>query len=207
MDISSLFQIEWTGIGALVLSSLALMGSPGPATLSLAAVGAAYGRRAGSAYYAGIVTGTWVVLFATATGLTAALLALPGLRPVLIAAAAAYIVYLAWRIATAPAISKNRPGSPAPSWAGGFFLAIANPKAYAAIGAVFAGIRLLPGQAVADGVAKFAILAGMVVMINAAWLVSGAAMSGLMTDPRRSRAINIAFALALLAATIAAIVL
>ena len=65
------------------------MGSPGPATISLTAAGSAYGLRRSLGYLAGIVVGTTLVLLAVATGITAALLAVPGLRPVLIVISAA----------------------------------------------------------------------------------------------------------------------
>ena len=66
---------------ALVLTSLAIMGSPGPATISLTAAGSAFGVRRSLGYLAGIVVGTTVVLLAVASGITAALLALPAVRP------------------------------------------------------------------------------------------------------------------------------
>jgi len=50
----------------LVLTSLAIMGSPGPATISLTAAGSAYGVRRSIGYLLGIIAGTTVVLFAVA---------------------------------------------------------------------------------------------------------------------------------------------
>ncbi|HEV3505002.1 MAG TPA: LysE family transporter [Actinomycetes bacterium] len=85
------------------------MGSPGPATVSLAAAGSAYGVRRSLGYLAGIVLGTAVVLVAVAAGITVTLLAVPVLRSVLVALSAAYILWLAYRIATA-ARPGERPG-------------------------------------------------------------------------------------------------
>jgi threonine/homoserine/homoserine lactone efflux protein len=93
------------------------MGSPGPATISLTAAGSTYGLRRSLGYLAGIVVGTALVLVAVATGITAALLAVPAMRPVLIAVSAAYILWLAYKVATAPALAAGpraaRPRSPA----------------------------------------------------------------------------------------------
>ena len=47
---------------ALLLSSLAIMGSPGPATISLTAAGSVHGVRRSLGYLAGIVLGTTIVL-------------------------------------------------------------------------------------------------------------------------------------------------
>ena len=140
-------------------------GRPGPATISLTAAGSAYGVRRSLSYLAGIIAGTTAVLLAVATGITAALLALPAVRPVLLAAGAAYIVWLAYHIATAPPLAADGSRSDAPGLVGGALLGIANPKAWIAIAAVFASARLADGAAV-DAAAKVAVLAVMIVAIN-----------------------------------------
>ena len=126
---------------SLILASVVVMGSPGPSTISMTAVGAAYGLRRSIGYLAGLVVGTTAVLLAVATGVASILLSAPQLAPVLLAASAAYILYLAYRIATAPPLSRDSSAA-APSFAGAFLLAVANPKAYLAIAAVFAGSTL-----------------------------------------------------------------
>src|SRR5215472_6436371 len=95
--------VSWGQAGALLLTSLAIMGSPGPATISLTAAGSAYGVRRSAGYLFGIIGGTLIVLFAVATGITATLLAVPTMRTVLLAISAAYILWLAYHLATAPA--------------------------------------------------------------------------------------------------------
>ena len=47
------------GLPAFLLAAIALAGSPGPATLSLTATGAAFGARRGAAYLAGMALGVW----------------------------------------------------------------------------------------------------------------------------------------------------
>jgi threonine/homoserine/homoserine lactone efflux protein len=187
-----------TNLSALLFAALALMGSPGPATLSLAAMGAAFGAKGGLRYLFGIIVGTTGVLLLIASGVTAAVLAIPALSRVIVLVAAVYILYLAWRIATAPPLDRSRPAVRAPSFPSGFFLAIANPKAFAAIGAVYSGNVLAEGDLVADGLLKIAILTGMIVAINSVWLVFGSMVSALLHDPRQARAANIAFAVLLL---------
>ena len=125
-----------------------------------------------SRYLAGIIAGTTAVLLAVATGITAALLALPAVRPVLLAAGAAYIVWLAYHIATAPPLAADGSRSDAPGLVGGTLLGVANPKAWIAIAAVFASARLADGAAV-DAAAKVAVLAVMIVAINTTWLAAG----------------------------------
>jgi len=174
------------------------MGSPGPATISLTAAGSAYGLRRSLGYLAGIVVGTTLVLFAVATGITAALLAVPGTRPVLVGISAAYILWLAYKVATAPPLASDTAAG-SPSFAGGALLGVVNPKAWVAIAAVFASARLA-GAAATDAAAKVVLLSGMIVLINTAWLVAGASLAPFLRDPRRARIVNVMLAAALVAA-------
>jgi threonine/homoserine/homoserine lactone efflux protein len=197
--------VRWGQAGSLVLSSLAIMGSPGPATISLTAVGSAYGVRRCAGYLAGIIAGTTAVLVAVAAGITAALLAVPALRVILVAASAFYILWLAYHIATAPPLTSQAPKKGSPSLAGGALLGIANPKAWIAIASVYASAHLAAG-AVTDAAAKTAALTGMIIVINATWLIGGASLAPLLRDPRWSRAINVTLAVAVVGATALAIV-
>ncbi|HEX2553660.1 MAG TPA: LysE family transporter [Microvirga sp.] len=189
----------WGPLASLLLAALVVMGSPGPSTTSLTAVGAAFGWRRALPYGAGLVAGTVAVLAAVATGVASALAAVPGLAPLLLAGSCLYILYLAVRIATAPPLSGAGTAR-APSFAGGFGLAAANPKAWLAIAAVYSGtsLGLAPG---AEAALKVAALTAMIVAIHAAWLVAGAALSRALSDPVLSRRINLAFAAILVVST------
>ena len=79
----------------LLLAALPLMGSPGPATLSIAATGSVFGVVRGIPYLMGIVMGTSVVVVLIATGITGLLFTIPGVLPILTLAALAYILFLA----------------------------------------------------------------------------------------------------------------
>jgi threonine/homoserine/homoserine lactone efflux protein len=195
--------IRWGSIWPLLVTALAIMGSPGPATISLTAAGSAYGVRRSLGYLTGIVAGTAVVLVAVATGITAALLAVPVLRSVLVVLSVAYILWLAYHIATASPPS-DQPAAAAPSLAGGVLLGVANPKAWVAIAAVFASTRLA-STATADAVAKVAVLSLVVVLIMAVWLLTGAWFASTLRDPFRARVVNLTLAAALVAATALAI--
>lgn len=173
------------------------MGSPGPATLSLAGIGSAYGFRRGVPYLAGIIAGTTGVTLLIATGVTALILAEPALVRVLAAIAAAYIVYLALKIATAPVTARAGPARTAPRFLAGLALAITNPKAFAAIGAVYSGRILIAGAPLWDAAAKVAALAALILVINPVWLALGALFARVLAHPTLGRIANIAFALML----------
>jgi threonine/homoserine/homoserine lactone efflux protein len=188
----------------LVLTSLAIMGSPGPATISLTAAGAAFGVRRSVGYLVGIIAGTVAVLVAVATGITAVLLSFPAVRPVLIGVSAAYILWLAYHLATASPQMETKDAH-APSLLDGALLGVANPKAWVAIAAVFASARL-SHSATVDAAAKAAVLAAMIVLINTVWLVAGASFAPVLREPRRARIVNVVLAVTLIVATAVAIV-
>lgn len=197
--------IRWGSVGPLLFISLAIMGSPGPATISLMAAGSAYGVRRSLSYLVGIVVGTTIVLVAVATGITAALLAVPAIGSVLIWISVAYILWLAYHIATAPPLSEPNPASSTFSVAGGTLLGIANPKAWVAIAAVFASGHLA-SDTTTDAIAKIVVLTGMIIAICAIWLVAGTSIAPLLREPGRARMVNAALAVALVGATALAVV-
>ncbi len=191
----------------LVATALPLMGSPGPATLSLAALGSAFGFRPSLPYLAGIVIGTSCVLGVVASGVSGIVLASPTALGLVAAAASLYILYLAWRIATAPPLARGQASAKAPSLLGGLLLGVANPKAYAAIGAVYSSRTLVADDLLADTLGKLSVLFAVLVVVNSLWLLFGALFASLLADPRWSRLVNVSLALLLVLSVIAALLL
>jgi threonine/homoserine/homoserine lactone efflux protein len=194
------------GLPGFILAALALCGSPGPATVSLAATGAAFGPRRGVAYMTGIDAGMVVVMSLTAAGVTGLVLAIPGAAPVVAVLAALYFIHLAWRIASAPPLQDTAQGSE-PSFMAGVLLSLINPKGYAAMAALFSGFALIRGRPELDAALKLGVLVVIVASVNAAWLFAGAALTRFFREPRTSRIINVAFAILLVASVAAAFLL
>ena len=167
--------------------------------MSLAGLGTAFGFRPSLSYLLGIITGTTIVLLMIATGVTALVLAQPILLTALTILAGIYILFLAWKIATAPVGPLAPRSEYAPAFVPGFSLAIANPKAFAAIGAVYAGHTLVADNLTADAVYKLAALALVIVIVNTVWLAFGAVFSRVLTNPAIGRAANVLFAVMLVA--------
>ena len=187
---------------ALIGAGLALAGSPGPNTMSLAATGAAFGARQGFVYMLGIDAGMLVVMALVATGTVGVLLAIPGATPVAAILAVGYFLYLAWRIATAPALGAVGAERRPPSWHDGVLLSLVNPKGYVAMLALFSGHRVLKGLA-ADAGLKIAVLMAIIVGVNIVWLMAGGGLARLFRNPSTSRILNLVFAALLLASAIA----
>jgi len=196
--------IRWGSVGPLLLMSLAIMGSPGPATVSLVAAGSVHGVRRSLRYLVGVIVGTTTVLVVVASGTTAALLAVPAIGSALVWVSAAYVLWLAYRIATAPPLSEQTEASNAFSFVGGTLLGVANPKGWVAIAAVFASAHLAD-TVTADATAKIAVLTPMIIVICGTWLVAGTSIAPLLRDRRRARLFNAALAVAVVGATAVAV--
>jgi threonine/homoserine/homoserine lactone efflux protein len=181
---------------SLLTSAAALMASPGPATLSVAATAAAYGFRRSLSYVVGINLGTILVLLAVALGASTLLYALPGIAVPVSIAASLYILYLAYRIATAPPLT-DRTNELSPGVMPGLLLAMANPKAYLAIGAVYSKAVLTTPSAISDVVLKCVILSAAIIVIHGLWALAGSAFTSLLRDPQAARVVNLILAAAL----------
>jgi threonine/homoserine/homoserine lactone efflux protein len=195
-------DIALSRLFSLLVSAAALMASPGPATLSVAATAAAYGFRPSLPYVMGINLGTILVLLAMALGASTLLYAVPALALPLSIAASLYILYLAFRIATAAPLS-DKTNEQAPGLPPGLFLAVANLKAYLAIGAVYSKAVLAPSSALADAVLKCVMLSVAIIVIHMTWALAGSALTSILRDPRASRVENLILAAALVVVVIA----
>jgi threonine/homoserine/homoserine lactone efflux protein len=188
---------------ALIGAGLALAGSPGPNTMSLAAAGAAFGVRRSFPFMAGLAIGMVAVIVIVASGTVAILLAVPGIAPVLAVAAVLYFIYLAWKIATARPTAEATAQARAPSALSGILQSLVNPKGYAAMLALFAGHIVLAGHPFADAVLKSGVCTAIILLVNVVWLILGSGLGRTVRTPRSSRILNVAFAVLLLVSAVA----
>lgn len=184
-------------LAGFVAAGFVLAGSPGPSTLSLAAVGAAFGFARGLRYAAGLVVGMVAVMAIVAIGGVGLLLAIPGVGRAIAILAGAYLLWLAWRIATSPPLSVHDGKHLPPGFTDGVFLSLVNPKAYAAMAALLSGFILVSGRPALDLFLKVSVLTPMIAGINVAWLVAGTGLTRFLRSPRASRVINATFAILL----------
>jgi threonine/homoserine/homoserine lactone efflux protein len=196
----------WRPLLALILASVVVMGSPGPSTISATAVAASFGFRRSFNYACGLIVGTIAVLLMVSIGVVGLVTSIPYGARLLGAISAAYILFLAFRIARAPPLESSARHVAAPAFTGGFLLAIANPKAYLAIAAVFAGTTIIVGSHELDAMVKTALLSVMIVVIHLSWLLAGASLSGILRDPVSSRLINASLAATLVVTTLVALI-
>ncbi|MGA1783674.1 MAG: LysE family translocator [Candidatus Puniceispirillaceae bacterium] len=183
------------------LAVFLLIITPGPGVLSLAGVGAAFGWRQGIQYLAGLFIGTNIVCLAVISGLAAIVLADPIVRTILLAVSAAYLAYLAFRIAFAGAkiafISMSTPGLMA-----GLTLQFINPKAYAVNTTLFSGFAFYPESLFIETGLKLLIANVIWLLLHCLWLYAGVKINRLELALRTQRAINFGMAACLLAVVI-----
>ena len=194
--------INFDELIAFIVLAIALMGSPGPATLSLAAVGAAYGFKASRRYMIGMIISTMIVITGVAVGIFATILTIPYAREVLSIIAVVYLVYLAVKIATAPPLGKPTDPTKNPKFMDGFFLSLANPKLYAAMTALFSGFQVIPTSHAQSSYLQIGLCYLLLWGLNPAWLLAGGTLRQLLHDEKTSRRVNFGFAVLLVASVV-----
>lgn len=140
MTLSTLFPV--------ILFAVTMTGTPGPNNVMLTANGALHGYRRTLPAILGILAGGMTLFTLLALGLGGLFERYPLLQSTLRVVAAAYLLYLAWKIATAPppAIGAARRNQAAPwsFWQATVFQ-FANPKVWAM------GITLMASFLPSDG--------------------------------------------------------
>ena len=112
------------------------VGTPGPANMALMATGARFGLRPALAFVAGVVIGKQLIIWPIGFGLMGVLISYPFLFTFLKFASAAYIIYLAWKVANLR-LNAKAAGGVAPGFSAGLIVHPLNPKAWAMITAGF----------------------------------------------------------------------
>ncbi|GGD08954.1 hypothetical protein GCM10011342_17250 [Aquisalinus flavus] len=181
----------------LFMAAFAMLGSPGPAPIALAASGAAWGYRATLPFYAGIMAGLFAAMLLSAFGFAALIAAVPAAAVLLLALSLCYVLYIAWGIASAPPIERSQlqaAGKRRPRPVDGFIINIVNPKVYAAFATLYASFvpAQLEGRTgiAAAGLAGFAIA----LVMNNVWMLAGEGLARLFSSPRQNRILRLVLA-------------
>ena len=183
---------------AFALAVFLLLVTPGPGVLSLAGVGAAFGWRQGISYLSGLFIGNNLVCIAVISGLATMILASPSIRMALMIISAAYLGYLAFRIAFSGAkIAFIQ--SPKPGLGTGTTIQLINPKAYAVHITLFSGFAFYPNDFFIETAVKLLIANVIWILIHFFWLYLGVKINQLELPEKIQRNINVFMAICLLA--------
>jgi threonine/homoserine/homoserine lactone efflux protein len=194
--------MNWTATWAFVAAATALLGSPGPGIAALLAVGRAEGWGKGLRYYAGLQLGLALACGVTAAGLVSVLAVIPFVLPGLTVLSAAYLIYLACRIATAAVGTAMQAGHVRYSALSGFLLGIANPKAYLAFVSLLASGALVQGSHQRDVALKWALCVVIIIVVDLAWLFVGVQLRRLRLGSRSERILNLSLGATVLSAAV-----
>ncbi|RFC62781.1 LysE family translocator [Fulvimarina endophytica] len=178
----------------LVLFVIVAVGTPGPNNAMLLASGANFGVRRALPHYLGVNLGFTAMVFVVAAGLGATLLQFPIFSAVLRFVGITYLLYLAFRIATAETSGTQAGrGQPITFTEAALFQWV-NPKAW--IMATSASVTYATGHS--DPIVQAMVLAAVFLVagspFSGIWLVGGAAVSKWLSSSRRRRIFNGAMA-------------
>ncbi len=187
---------------AFVLFAIVAAITPGPSNVILTSTGASIGVLRGLPCLFGVTIGMGLMMFVVAFGLGTVILDNPIVLTGVKWCGAAFLCWLAWKIATAGPASAAAGGKPI-GFVGAAAFQWINPKSWL-VCASAAGTYLHAGTT--SALAQAALF-GMLFVLAAlpscsAWLALGATMQRFLRSPRASRAFNLAMG-TLLAASVA----
>lgn len=187
---------------ALVVFASAMAFTPGPNNIMVTASGVNFGFRRTLPHILGITFGFVVLLIGCAAGLGAIFAAYPPLQIVLKAAGAIYLLWLAWKIATAaPSAGDDEQAAQPVTFLQAALFQWVNPKAVViALSAIAIYVR--PGHWVSDFGLLLVVFAIATILAVATWTGFGVALRRVLTDPKHARIFNIAMALLLVASIV-----
>ena len=189
--------------GPLVTFALATSVTPGPNNIMLTASGANFGFRRTIPHMLGVAIGFTVMVLAIGLGLSEVFKALPVIHQLLRYGGAAYLLYLAYRIATAAPTTPDgaRAGRPLTFLQAALFQWV-NPKGWMmAVGAISA-YTTVGGDLVQESILIAGVFGAIGLPAVALWAGLGAAIGRLLQAKWALRVFNIAMALLLVASLV-----
>lgn len=187
---------------ALVVFANVMAFTPGPNNIMLTASGVNFGFARTVPHLLGVDVGFVVLLAVFAGGLGLLFAAVPALQLALKIAGALYMLWLAWKVASARPIDDKGAALGRPMT---FLQAVAfqwvNPKA---VVAALSGIAVYmrPGHELPDFVIVLAVFALATVLSTATWAGFGVALRRVLRNPTLARIFNIVMGLLLVASIV-----
>lgn len=185
---------------AYVVFCFATAGTPGPNNMMLLASGANFGFRRTGLHILGISSGLGFMVLAMGFGLGGVFRAYPVLHEILKWVGAAYMLWLAWKIATSASVTDRSLGQPMTFLQAAAFQWV-NPKAWAmALGAVTTYAPEGGGWTIVPLLAGTFMLVGA--PCSAAWAGFGQGLRPFLDRPAVLRTFNVTMAVLLVASLV-----
>ena len=184
---------------ALVVFGAVMAFTPGPNNVMVLSSGLTYGFRRSVPHIVGIAIGVSFMVAATGLGLGSIFIAYPVLQTILKYAGIAYLVYLAFLIATSGSVTpaQDNQRGPMTVWAAVLFQWV-NVKGWVmAIGIItaYSAVASFPWNIAIQAALMF-VMGGLSSLV---WAFFGSSLRRVLTSPRAVRAFNIIMAVLLLA--------
>jgi len=181
-------------VPAIALFGFAAIITPGPNNVMLTASGSAFGFLRTIPHVAGIVIGFPVMVLAVGLGLGEVFTRYPAVHTAMKYIGAAYLLYLAWRIAQA-----GRPdGGSAKARPLTFFEAAAfqwvNPKAWMVAISAITAFTTVEGNYYAEVLIISAVFVAISIPSACAWCLFGVGIRQMISSPETARIVNLALA-------------
>ena len=176
-------------LGPLVLFAAAVTLTPGPNVVLVTASAANFGFRRTIPQMIGITFGFGSMVLAVGLGLAGVVHAEPRLHALLKYAGAAYLLYLAWRIARADAASASARARPIGFLEATLFTWM-NPKAWVSALGAAAAYTTVGGNVLWETSVITGVLAAACLISVAIWAGFGAVMGRFLSHPRARLAFN-----------------
>lgn len=182
---------------AQVMFASVMAFTPGPNNVLLAASGVNFGFMRTMPHIWGVTIGFDVLLIAGAVGVGFLFHAFPALHTVIKIGGALYMLYLAWKVATAHQGGSEGEGRSRPfTFTEAAAFQWINPKALiAVIGGIALYVR--PGYEWIDFPVMLAVMTVATIGAVSLWTGFGVALRRFLRDPKRARIFNISMALLL----------
>ena len=159
-------------LAPLAVFAASQVGTPGPANMALMATGARFGFRAALPFVAGVALGKQLVIWPVGFGLMELSDRAPLVFVTLKYLSAAYIIWLAWKVANLRLGQGRETGTP-PGFAAGLIVHPLNPKAWAMIVGSFTAF-VAPGTPALEATATIAaVLLACQVLMHPLWTLAG----------------------------------
>ena len=161
---------------SFIVFAASQIGTPGPANMALMATGARFGFRAALPFVAGVALGKQLVIWPVGFGLMQLADRAPGVFVALKFASAAYIIWLAWKVANLR-LGQGAQREAAPGVLAGLIVHPLNPKAWAMIVGSFTAF-IAPDTPVLIATATVAaVLLGCQIVLHPLWTLAGAGIA------------------------------
>lgn len=172
-------------VTSFALFAAAQVGTPGPANMALLATGARYGLRRAVPFVAGVALGKQLVIWPVGFGLMQLAGTAPWVFVALKYASAAYIIWLAWRVANMRL--KTTEAETAPGFMAGLVIHPMNPKAWAMVTAGFTAFTATGTSSFEATATIAAILLTVQAVLHPIWTYSGQQIARTVAGTPRER--------------------